>query len=139
MNAPHLSSMSHRLFTEFDVDHVDEFGFLDHGRTPRVWRFERVLIEPLAWVQGPPWLGKSTVANDVDSWLRSNPGALGVLEDRRALTRLGGPGAGRDVPPAWWREWCQGSPRLAVWLIDGVDEGLDRNEHLFDEILQAIQ
>jgi hypothetical protein len=128
-----------RLFTKLDVDRVDEFGFLDHSRTPRLLRFDRVLNEPLAWVLGPPWLGKSTVANAIDDWLRLNPEALGGIEDRHALARLGEPWVDRDVPPVWWQEWRQhDTARPAVWLIDGVDEGLDRNEHLFHRILGVI-
>jgi hypothetical protein len=117
-----LMSISNRLFTELDIGRVDEFGFLDHTLTPRVWKFDRVLKEPLAWVQGPPWLGKSTVAIAVDSWLRLNSDAAGGIGDRHALTRLGSPGVERDIPPVWWPRWCQDTPRPAVWLIDGVDE-----------------
>jgi hypothetical protein len=130
--------MIDRLFTELDVDRVDELGFLDHHRTPRLLHFDRVLNEVLAWVLGPPWLGKSTVANAIDGWLRLNPDGLNGIEDRHALTRLGEAGADHDLPPIWWRGWCQGTPRPAVWLIDGVDEGLDRNEHLFGRILEVI-
>src|SRR5262249_9041122 len=94
-----------RLFTELDADRVDELGFLDRGRTPRLLRHVRVLNEPLAWVQGPPWLGKSTVAHAIDNWLRSTPDALGGIAKRHALTRLGGPGVERDFPPVWWKAW----------------------------------
>lgn len=131
--------MTDRLFTELDADRVDEYGFLDLGRTPRLIRFEQLLNEPLAWVLGPPWLGKSTVARDIATRLHNHPHALGEIGHRLTLTALGSPGVEHEVPPPWWKDWerCIG-PRPAVWLIDGVDEGLDRNKHLFDRILGLI-
>src|SRR5260370_801603 len=115
MNRPPNISPIDRLFTELDADCVNELGFLDHGRTPRLLRFDRVLSEPLAWVLGPPWLGKSTVAAAIDNWLRLNPEVRGI-EERHALTRLGEPGVEREVPPVWWQEWLQhDKPGPAVW------------------------
>src|SRR4051794_11690093 len=112
--------MLDRLFAELDVDRVDEFGFLDRGRTPRLVGFEGVLSEPLAWVLGPPWLGKSTVAGAIGDWLARRPDALGGIADRHALTRLGSPGVDREIPPPWWRGWCvYHTPRPAAWLLDG--------------------
>ena len=74
-----LQSMSglNRLFTQLDMDRVDDLGFLDHDRTPRLVRFDRLLEQSLAWVLGPPWLGKSTVATAIDDYLRLNPGSPG--------------------------------------------------------------
>src|SRR5262245_36200516 len=109
-----------RLFTETYADRVDDLGFLDRGRTPRLVRFEKILSEPIAWILGPPWLGKSTVANAVEAWLRTQPEALGGVEGRFCLTRLGAPNADYTVYPNWWEEWCKDSqPRPAVWLVDG--------------------
>jgi hypothetical protein len=139
MSRLQLLSTIDRLFTEMDADRVDELGFLDPRRTPRLFRFDRVLNEPLAWVLGPPWLGKSTVAIACEWRLRLHPEALGGIENRYALTCLGDPEAVGGVPPVWWRTWCQDlTPRPAVWLIDGVDEGLDRNKHLLSRILGVI-
>jgi hypothetical protein len=139
MSRLQLTSATDRLFTELDAERVDELGFLDHRRTPRLFRLDRVLNQLHAWVLGPPWLGKSTLAAGIEDWLRHNPMALAGIEDRHALTRLGESGVDRDVPPVWWRGWCQDdTPCPAVWLIDGVDEGLDRNEHLFHRILEVI-
>src|SRR5690348_2692087 len=111
-----LAGATDRLFTEHDADRTDEYGFLDHARTPRLVRLDRILNEPLAWILGPPWLGKSTVATAFNEWLRLNPGALNGVEHRHALTRLGKDQPGCDVPPVWWQSWCDDAPRPAVWL-----------------------
>src|SRR5262245_55138487 len=71
-----------RVFTETDTYRLDDLGFLDLGRTPRLRRREALLAEPVAWVLGPPWLGKSTQAHSIDAWLRLNPDALGGVEHR---------------------------------------------------------
>src|SRR4029077_7563572 len=56
-----------------------------------------------------------------------------------ALTRLGSPTADRETPPVWWNDWVgKPDPPPAIWLIDGVDEGLERNQHLFNVILTAL-
>lgn len=133
------TTMIERLFTELNADRVDEFGFLDRGRTPRLLRFDRLLCEPLAWILGPPWLGKSTVASAIDNSLGLNSHSPSGCAHRHTLTKLGTSGADRDVPPEWWREWSNDNrPDPAVWLIDGVDEGLDRNQELFCRILAVI-
>ena len=131
--------MVDRLFSQLDADRVDDLGLLGSWPdAPDSCGSAGCCREPLAWVFGPPWLGKSSAARAIDDWLRSNPGALDGIEDRHALIQLGEDGVDRDIPPGWWQEWCRGSARPAVWLIDGVDEGLDRNEHLFHRIVAAI-
>jgi len=94
-----------RLFTETGAECRDDLGFLDVGRT-RLFRFEDILAEPLAWVLGPPWIGKSTVATTTEAWLRTETSALGGVEHRHWLTRLGTQGAGYEIPPRWWAAWC---------------------------------
>ncbi|HZZ77363.1 MAG TPA: hypothetical protein VFE62_02530 [Gemmataceae bacterium] len=131
------TSLSSRLFTEMDAERIDESGFLDLSRTPRVVRFETILREPLAWIIGPPWLGKTTVAQDVYGALRfQDPDS--PLAALCSLTTLGAPNADATVPPEWWADWKRNPAAEAVWLIDGVDEGCDRNRHLFNRILQVI-
>jgi hypothetical protein len=39
------TSLSSRLFTEMDAERIDEYGFLDLSRTPRVVRVETILRE----------------------------------------------------------------------------------------------
>jgi hypothetical protein len=128
-----------RLFTETDAERVDDLGFLDPGRTPRLLRVEEIFREPIAWVLGPPWIGKSRVAAGIDRWLTNEPSELGGVEDRHSLTKLDLPIADRQIPPSWWVDWCRDKcARPAIWLIDGVDERLDRNEHLFLMLLTEI-
>jgi hypothetical protein len=128
-----------RLFSPIDADRMDDLGFLDRTKTPRLVRFDAILKEQLAWVLGSPWLGKTTVAEQAIAWLRTDPEAQNLWGLRSALTRLGQPGAEQDVPPRWWDEWRhEDQARPAIWLIDAIDEGLDRNHYLFAQILQAI-
>jgi hypothetical protein len=129
-----------RLFSPYDVDRIDEFGFLDPARTPKLVHFDALLQQTFTWVLGPPWLGKSKVANDAYDWLRTDAAPLPGLGERIAITKFGQPSAERDVPPSWWHEWLTATQLgPAVWLLDGVDEGLDRNCHLFDMCLRTIE
>ena len=128
-----------RLFCRTDRERLDEFGFLDCDRSPQLFHIDEILSEPLAWVLGSPWLGKTTVAECVQTWLRSDADGLGGIGNRVALTKLGAAGVERDLPPLWWREWLSAEqPQRAVWLVDAVDEGLDRNAHAFELILQVL-
>jgi hypothetical protein len=128
-----------RVFTQTDADRTDDLGFLDRAKTPRLLQFDAILAEPLAWIVAPPWLGKSTVAENAYAWINTRPSALNPATHRCALTRLGTTTADRETPPEWWGEWvCETDPQPAFWLIDGADEGLDRNQHLFHIILGAI-
>jgi hypothetical protein len=134
-----FDSPTDRVFCQTDAEQVDEFGFLDRDRTPRIVGFESILRQPIAWILGQPWIGKSTVAGDALAWLRRNPGAFDRVEQRVALCKLGAPGVEREIPPEWWQEWL-GDDRLppAVWLLDGVDEGFDHNAHVFRQIVDTI-
>jgi hypothetical protein len=136
MNQNH--DISTRLFTEVDAERVDELGFLDCERTPRLVRIETILREPLAWILGPPWLGKSWVAGDIHRFLRFNPDSFGVA-GRYCLTQLGAQNAAESVPPQWWSEWIASPPCRAIWLIDGVDEGLEANRDVLDDIYHIIR
>ncbi len=129
-----------RLFSSLDADRLDDLGFLDPSKTPKLLRFEAIMRPSITWIIGPPWLGKSKVADDAYSWLRSDPTAIPGLEGRFALTKFAQPGIEREVPPAWWDRWCRMEhPAPAVWLLDGIDEGIDRNIHLFDLVLRALE
>ena len=129
----------HRLFSETRNECLDDLGFLDRGRTPRLVKFDTVLVQPLAWVLGPPWVGKSTVAGSVRDWLRGHPDAFGGIESRFALTPLESPHAVHDLPPAWWNQWSRESPpRPAVWLVDGVEEDVQGHQVLLNRILDAV-
>lgn len=128
-----------RLFTTANFDRVDELGFLDLDRTPQLLKVETILTQPIAWVLGAPWLGKSRVATKIESWLSTQWHVLGGVADRSCLSRLGLPNVYDEIPPNWWTDWCDHEPaQPAVWLLDGVDEGLDRNRHLFERILREI-
>jgi hypothetical protein len=62
------------------------------------------------------------------------------LAGRVTLTELGRPGADRDVPPPWWRRWLREPAALpAVWIIDGLDEGVDLNDRLLDAVLVHLE
>src|SRR5688500_9659999 len=115
------ADLTTRLFSAFDVDRVDDLGFLDRLLTPRIVQFEDILEEPIAWILGLPWLGKSTVAESVYTRLRlamDDPAAIPRCE----LTQLGSATATAAVPPPWWNQWLSTNPpSRAVWLIDGVD------------------
>lgn len=126
---------SSRFFSASDTDRVDDLGFLDLSRSLRLWSSAELLSNPVAWVLGPPWLGKSTVAVAMWNQLKADSRFGG----RVALGKLGFPGAERYLPPRWWDKWRDdSSPSEAVWLIDGVDEGLDHNSHLIEMIAEAI-
>jgi hypothetical protein len=131
-----------RVLTEAnaDVERRDEFGFLDRGRTPRIIEIPGVSGFPATWVTAPPWLGKTTVASGLHSWLQGGPTEFGELDDRLALTELGQPGADRDIPPAWWVWWLkEPEERPAVWIIDGLDEGADHDKRLLNTVLTQLE
>lgn len=130
-------SLTQRRFTEIDAERTDDLGFLDPDRTPKLVSIETILDQPFAWIVGPPWLGKSTVAGEIVRGLRLTPDRS--LADRIALTLCGEPNAHRSVPPPWWKDWVTHEPARAVWLVDGVDEGIDQNQHLFRDIIDAIE
>src|SRR5262245_14480361 len=98
-----------RLFSPIDAERVDELGFLDRAKTPRLVRFDAILKEQIAWVLGSPWLGKTTVAERAIAWLLFDPEEQNRWGQRCALTRLGLPDAERDIPPGWWNEWSHDS------------------------------
>jgi hypothetical protein len=130
-----------RVLTEAtaDVERRDEFGFLDRGRTPRIIEIPGVSGFPATWVTAPPWLGKTTVASGLHSWLQGGPTEFGELDDRLALTELGQPGADRDIPPAWWGHWLkEPEERPAVWIIDGLDEGADHDKRLLNTVVTQL-
>ena len=136
MNPAALHPPARRLFSEA-ADRPDDLGFLDPDRTPRLVPAAALFDRSPTWVLGRPWLGKSTVARELNGWLRNTPTAFGGVCGRVALTQFGEPHAAHEVPP-WWADWCRADPAPAAWLIDGVDEGLDRTRPLFDRILAAL-
>ena len=128
-----------RLFSETRNECLDDLGFLDRGKTPRLVMYDTILAQPLAWVLGPPWVGKSTVAAAMRDWLRGHPDAFGGIESRVSLTPLESPHAVHDLPPAWWNQWSRESPpRPAVWLVDGVEEDVQGHQVLLNRILDAV-
>src|SRR5258708_5397523 len=116
-----------RHHSEMDAERVDDLGFLDPLRSPKIRRYSDLLSNPIAWVLGPPWLGKSTAAAAIWNRLRVDQG----FEGRVTLSKLGLVGAERETPPSWWAAWVNDpTPFPAVWLIDGVDEAPGENPHL---------
>lgn len=131
---------SDRSFTEIDAERLDELGFLDQARSPRLRNCDQLLSGPVAWVLGRPWIGKSTVAGGLCNRLRAESSLLPGVDGRVCLTRLGFADAERTVPPAWWETWVADSyPSTAAWLIDGVDEAIDSNLHLLGRIAEVIE
>jgi hypothetical protein len=140
--SPGPSVVLRRVLTEAnaDVERRDGFGFLDRGRTPRVVEVAGLSGFPATWVTAPPWLGKTTVARGLHSWLRSGPTPFGELDERLTLTELGQPGADRDIPPVWWGRWLnEPEERPAAWIIDAVDEGADQDERLPNAVLTLLE
>jgi hypothetical protein len=129
-----------RYFTAFDAERVDELGFLDRERSPRLFSCDDLLSEPIAWILGRPWIGKSTVAAGLYNHVRNDLTLLPGLDGRITLTLLASPDASRDTPPPWWNEWIlDEDPKPAIWLIDGVDETLDHDHHLLQRIISTLE
>jgi hypothetical protein len=129
-----------RSFVEIDAERVDELGFLDIARSPRVHGYDDLLAGPIAWILGRPWIGKSTVAHTIWNRLQAEHKMTFGLERRVTLTRLNSAEGGRTVPPSWWETWkTESHPTPAVWLIDGVDEVIDNNRHLLDTIASIVE
>ena len=99
-----------------------------------------LLTRPIAWVVGRPWIGKSTVAADLYTQLRSASAPISGTVPRVTLTWLGSTDTERRVPPAWWDDWLRSEPPLpAVWLIDGVDEVIGSSDYLLHTIATLVE
>jgi hypothetical protein len=132
-------SRINRLFTKSAPYRRDELGFLDLGRTPGLVHFEEIIKESVAWVLGPPWLGKSYVANKVYTWLLTEPESSGGAENRVWLTQLD-TSETHSILPTWWHEWSKDDKCLpAIWLVDGVDEGLASRGCPHELLLRTIE
>src|SRR4051812_27244990 len=107
-----------RSFLEVDAERLDDLGFLDTTRSPRLRPVGDLLDNPVGWVLGRPWIGKSTVAQALAAALRTASPSLPGVGSRVCLTRLGAPDARDTTPPTWWDRWIDGTPEPAVWLVD---------------------
>lgn len=139
-----IRNATRRLFSSISADRIDELGFLDTARTARVVECDALFERPITWVLGAPWLGKTTVAEQVFAWVRVHPDALGGLQGRVCLSQFGGATPAAGVPPEWWSTWLAGPPVPAVWIVDGVDEGFQavrssvaRVAELIDDLPQS--
>lgn len=131
---------SARTFTELDAERLDDLGFLDRSRSPRLRPAADLLSNPVAWVLGRPWIGKSTVARGLETHLRFQPELVPGLDDRVWLTRLNLPAGEGGGLPFWWDEWRHAPvPSPAIWLVDGVDESLDTRADRLDQLGSMIE
>jgi hypothetical protein len=129
---------SNRVLIENGTERRDELGFLDRGRTPRIIEVAALSTFPAAWIEAPPWLGKSTVARGLFEWLRTSPKAFGGVMGRVALTELGRPGVEHHIPPTWWDSWSNDPAAPAVWVLDGLDEAADRNDRSMSIVISSL-
>jgi hypothetical protein len=126
-----------RLFSG-DRSRWDELGFLDVEQSPHLYRAEHLFEEPAALIIGVPWLGKTTTARQLSSWLTRQPEGL-MFGDRLCLTEFGRHGDERNFPPPWWEDWRATAPATsACWIVDALDEGEERIGRIREAILSAI-
>jgi hypothetical protein len=111
---------------------------LDIEQSPELYRAEHLFEEPVALVDGAPWLGKTWTARQLHCWLAQRPSDLDVGE-RLCLTEFGQHGAEQNLPPVWWNEWRRATPASpACWIIDALDEGEERLGGVRERILQSV-
>jgi hypothetical protein len=118
---------------------LDALGFLDVDLSPELFRVEHLFDHPAVLIVGAPWLGKTTVARQLERWLRSQPVGLSFGQ-YLCLTAFGTQGAERELPPVWWESWRRtaDSPP-ACWIIDALDEGQERLGGVSERVLQEIR
>jgi hypothetical protein len=67
------------VLTELGVEGRDGDGFLDRGRTPRIVEVTGLADFRATWITAPPWLGKTTIARALYTWLCDGPTPFGEL------------------------------------------------------------
>jgi hypothetical protein len=113
-------------------------GFLDVEQSPHLYRAEHLFNEPAALIVGAPWLGKTTTARQLHSWLVRQPDGL-AFGEHICLTEFGRYGDERTVPPPWWETWRHVSPPApACWIVDALDEGEERLRRMREAIVSAV-
>lgn len=124
-----------RLFREFlgvlqSSPSRDDFGFVQESE--ELFRFERLLSYQAILIVGPPWIGKSFVADKLSRQMATAGDQL-VLS-----TPLHLHSPGELVLPLGWNAWVS-SGESAIWIIDSLDEGENIQRNIHQVILRELQ
>lgn len=131
-------SACERILVEPGAERRDDIGFLDRTTTPNPVEAISLLDTPAAWVEAPPWLGKSTVA--LALYDRSTLVVEGGVRMRRKLSLIGSH-SDREIFPRWWEEWlADPEPRPALWILDGLDEAAGTSSQgLLIDVISSLE
>jgi hypothetical protein len=122
-----------RLFRRYEPRAIepitDEFGFVDE--TNGLMKFDTLLKHRAVLIVGPPWVGKSFVAGQLQTM--SPPEGESIL-----FTQLVDHSVGLSVAPAGWQDWLS-SGRQTTWVIDSLDEGDVIQTNLHQHLLLLLR
>jgi hypothetical protein len=123
-----------RLFREYlgalqSSPRRDDYGFVqDSGE---LFRFDRLLSYRAILIVGPPWIGKSFVADQI------NQRATTAGNQYVFSTNLHLHSPGEPVMPLGWNAWVA-SGKPAIWIIDSLDEGESIQRNIHQVILREL-
>lgn len=129
-----IMQKTERYFIQRQHDRMDDLGFLDVAKSPRLFLFRDLLTRPLVWIVGRPWIGKTTFARSVDQHLRSNE-----LDTGNRYVDLTSLGQNEVISPSWWNSWLRSNPVQAIWIIDGIDECLPEHQSRLEKVAKEIE
>lgn len=105
-------------------DWIDGTGLLSEVGTGYAVDVESLLQCCVAWIEAPPFFGKSFVADQLGRWLLSPisvENSSARFGEFTCLTSLDRVGPASNFSPGWWEHW-KGSSSHAYWIVDAVDE-----------------
>jgi len=108
----------------------DKFGLLESS--DQFFDYDQLLNYTCSLVLAPPWIGKSYVAKRIH-------GKLAAKGEPRyeSLTALESYSRGDPFLPGWWDEWKK-DRSIAVWIVDALDEGQQRDPSLCPKLLECL-
>ena len=110
--------------------HRDDHGFVQESE--ELFRLERLLSYRAVLIVGPPWIGKSFVADH----LNRQTTTAGTQHVFSTTLHLHSPG--EPAMPLGWNAWVSsGDP--AIWIIDSLDEGESIQRNIHQVILRELQ